>query len=153
MGGTRKRYTAHPLGGSVRIVWVLGVTAEKSTCVCARTRVLVRALCVRNRPSQQTSPSNSAGDVIGRCGVSRGLMVGGALPACSLCTCPHSWHTYKQSSFNSPSFNTHTHSLSQCFQTGRINHSNTGVQKHLCVGRFCSNTSQRCSTTGFLLAT
>ncbi len=45
MGGTRKRYTAHPLGGSVRIVWVLGVTAEKSTCVCAGTRVLVRALC------------------------------------------------------------------------------------------------------------
>lgn len=44
-GGTRKSCAAHPLGGSVWIVCMLGVTAEKSTCVCVRTCACTCALC------------------------------------------------------------------------------------------------------------
>lgn len=73
-------------GSSVR--WQC-LDSLRVVCHCrkigVRARVLVRALCVRNRPSQQTSPSNSAADVIGPCSVSRGYMVGGAMPALALC--------------------------------------------------------------------
>lgn len=79
--------------------------------MCAR--VLVRALCVRNRPSQQTSPSNSAADVIGPRSVSRGYTVGGATPALALCVpaLTLGTHTNNPPLTHLPLIHIHTHRM------------------------------------------